>query len=111
MGVFLGVHEPGFPPIIGLYFTDGEIGREIFARLLDRFGHRDTHGELHLAILRDIPGHPDSHYGALITAGMNLVDDGCFMTVPSRLKILEPDTDVNLRRFLDRKSTRLNSSH
>lgn len=96
------MYGPGLPPILGLHFDDREIGREIFAGWRKRFGQRDTHGDIHLAILRDLPGHPASHYAALLTAGV--ADDWRrrqITTLTSRIKILEPETEINLRRFLE----------
>lgn len=100
--LLLGVYGPGLPPVLGLHFEDRDIGREIFAEWRERFGHRDEHGDIHLAILRDLPGHPPSHYAAFLTAGMD--DDrrrGQITSLTTRIKVLEPDTDINLRRFLE----------
>lgn len=100
--LLLGVYGPGLPPVLGLHFEDREIGREIFADWRERFGQRDEHGDIYLAILRDLPGRPPSHYAALLTAGVD--DDrrrGQITSLTSRVKILEPDTDINLRRFLE----------
>ena len=101
LGLMLAVHPDGGLPLIGLHFTDAESGRKIFSDWRDRFGERDDQGEIHLAIIRDLPGHPPSHYGALLQPGLHVRDESVTMLVSSRLKILEPETDINLRRFLE----------
>jgi hypothetical protein len=100
-GLLLGVYGPGRPPIVALHFTDREIGSEIFRRWQTRFGKRDDNGEIHFAILRDLPGHPASHYAALITAGVGQDSGGKLLSTTCRLKTLEPADDTNLRRFLE----------
>ncbi len=101
LGLMLAVYPDGMPPLIGLHFTNAELGRKIFADWRERFGERDEQGAIHLAIIRDLPGHPSSHYGALLQPGLDVNDASVTMMVSSRLKILEPETDINLRRFLE----------
>lgn len=101
LGLMLAVYPVGVPPLIGLHFTNAELGRKIFSDWRERFGERDDQGAIHLAIIRDLPGHPPSHYGALLQPGLDMNDESVTMMVSSRLKILEPETDINLRRFLE----------
>jgi hypothetical protein len=101
LGLMLAVYPDGVPPLIGLHFTNGELGRKIFSDWRDRFGERDDQDAIHLAIIRDLPGHPPSHYGALLQPGLDVNDESVTVMVSSRLKILEPESDINLRRFLE----------
>jgi hypothetical protein len=101
LGLMLAVYPDGVPPLIGLHFTNPDLGRKIFSDWRERFGELDDKGAIHLAILRDLPGHPASHYGALLQPGLDDADASTTIMVSSRLKILEPDTDINLRRFLE----------
>ena len=110
LGLVLAVYPDGMPPLIGLHFTDAELGRKIFTDWRERFGTKDDQDEIHLAIIRNLPGHPPSHYGALLQPGLNVIDKSVTSVVSSRLKILEPEMDINLRRFLeayDREKTYL----
>jgi hypothetical protein len=101
LGLFLAVYREGVPPVLALYFTNPELGRRIFEDWRGRFGDEDLNGAIHLAIIRDLPGHPPSHYGALLQPGLDEATADKTMMVSSRLKVLEPDTDVNLARFLE----------
>ena len=101
LGLMFAVYPDGVPPLIGLHFTSAELGRKIFSDWRERFGERDDQGAIHLAIIRGLPGHPPSHYGALLQPGLDVNDESVTMMVSSRLKILEPETDINLRRFLE----------
>lgn len=100
-GFMLGDYGKDHPPVMGLHFTDPALGRQIFADWRERFGARDDEGAIHIAILRDLPGHPASHYGALLTPGVAAARQTGATVMTTRLKILEPETDVNLRRFLE----------
>lgn len=88
------------PPVMALIFENREVGREIFSRWRERFGSRDVNGDIHFAILRELPSHPPSHYAALLTSGHDGASEAKLTSMVSRLKILEPETDVNLTRFL-----------
>lgn len=98
IGVMLGLEYD--LPIIGLHFEDREAGREIFERWRERFGARDAEGAIHVAILRELPGRPSSHYAVLLMPGAEM-EEGTLMSMPSRLKLLEPAVDTNLRFFLE----------
>src|SRR3546814_8674966 len=100
MCVFLGrTHDL---PIVVWHFEDREAGRQIFERWRERFGARDAEGAIHIAILRELPGRPPSHYAVLLMAGTEPGDfAGTLVSMPSRLKLLEPAADTNLRFFLD----------
>ena len=100
IGVMLGLQHD--LPIVGLHFEDREAGRQIFERWRERFGARDVEGAIHIAILRELPGRPPSHYAVLLMAGTEPGDfAGTLVSMPSRLKLLEPAADTNLRFFLD----------
>ena len=100
IGVMLGLEHD--LPIVGLHFEHREAGREIFERWRERFGARDAEGAIHVAILRELPGRPPSHYAVLLMPGVDPKDfENTLMSMPSRLKMLEPAVDTNLRFFLE----------
>ncbi len=100
IGVMLGLEHD--LPIVGLHFEHREAGREIFERWRERFGARDAEGAIHVAILRELPGRPPSHYAVLLMPGVDPKDfENTLMSMPSRLKVLEPAVDTNLRFFLE----------
>ena len=89
-------------PIIGLHFENRAAGREIFERWRERFGARDAEGAIHIAILRELPRRPPAHYAVLLMAGgLSSASPRNLMSMPSRLKMLEPAADTNLRFFLE----------
>lgn len=102
LGLALGVCPPGAPPILGFHFTQPEWGQRIFSRWRERFGEEDEESAIRLSIIRHLPGHPASHYGAMISPGISTREASSnLLMVSTRLKILEPPTDENLRRFLE----------
>lgn len=103
-GVLTGVMSRDAPPLIGLLFKDRNAARRIFQRWRDRFGDRDPDGEIHFALVRHLRDRPSSHYRVLITSGLTERDaaDRRVMSVPARMQTMEPATDENLRRFLER---------
>jgi hypothetical protein len=72
LGLMLAVCPKGVPPLMGRHFTNAELGRKIFSDWRNRFGERDDQGAIHLAIIRELPSHPSSHYGALLQPGLDL---------------------------------------
>lgn len=102
LGLALGAGPPGTLPILGFSFTEPEWGQRIFSRWRDRFGEEDRGEAIRLSIIRNLPGHPPSHYGAMLSPGVSERErSSTLMMVSTRLKILEPTTDENLRRFLE----------
>lgn len=101
-GVFFAILDPTAPPLLGLHFKDREAAREIFQRWRDRFGERDVEGEIHVAIIRDLPNQPASHYAALVTSSFgDPSPSDRIVTSPARIQTLQPETSQNLDRFLE----------
>lgn len=101
-GVFFAVLDPRMPPVLGLHFKNREAAREIFRRWRERFGERDLNGDIHLAIIRDLPDHPPAHYATLVTSSFGAeTSSDRIVTTPARVKTLEPATAENLTRFLE----------
>jgi hypothetical protein len=101
LGMMFAVYPEGVPPLIGFHFNSEDHGQTIFADWRKRFGENDDQGEIHLAIIKDLPGHPAAHYGALLQPGLKATDEATTIQMSSRMKILEPETDINLTRFLE----------
>jgi len=86
---------------MGFLFNDGDLGQRIFAKWRDRFGEADADDAIRLSIIRDLPEAPSSHYAALLSPGLTFSETSATTVVATRLKILEPPTEVNLSRFLE----------
>ena len=100
VGLMFMVYAPPTPPVLALQFTDSTVAEAIFRGWRERVGERDTDDDIHLALIRQLPGHPSSHYAALLTANVREALKTNVVTTPSRVKILEPKTDRNLAAFL-----------
>ena len=93
------------PPVFALAFLDRAAARRIFERWRERFGTKDVNHEISISIIRNLPGHPSTHYAIQITS--RRPDDGewergtLYHTV-FRIHVVEPDDDVNLEGFLTR---------
>lgn len=91
------------PPVFALAFLDRAAARRIFERWRERFGTKDVNHEISISIIRNLPGHPSTHYAIQITS--RRPDDGgwergtLYQTV-FRIHVVEPDDDVNLESFL-----------
>lgn len=92
-----------YPPAMALLFTDADAARKIFERWRHRFGSIDEQDEIYVAIVRGIsPQHP-AHYRVLITSRLHpeLKRHGGQVMVASRMNTMEPESDINLTRFLN----------
>jgi len=98
-GMFFMRLEQGMPPAIGMIFDNEAVATAIFDRWRERFGKRDTHDEIHFALITHLPDSPGSHYAAMLTSGAPPLFDGRLVQLPMRLKVMEPPTDENLRGF------------
>lgn len=96
--------SPVQPPCIAFIFENEEGGRKIFERWRERFGTQDENEEISLSIIRQLPQQNKHHYCVLITSKLPEIDSfkpKQVFTVASRSLVMEPDSDVNLERFLD----------
>ena len=85
-------------------FENEEGGRKIFERWRERFGTQDEHEDIYLSIIRQLPRQNKHHYCVLITS--KLPENDSFepkkvITIASRSLVMEPDSDINLERFLE----------
>jgi hypothetical protein len=85
-----------------IFAGDREAAREIFVGWRDRFGEDDREDEIHVAIIRGISAEHPAHYKILVTSKPQTQTSakssgGLFV---ARVHQMEPDTDVNLSRFL-----------
>lgn len=92
-----------YPPVIALTFTDEGVARKIFMRWRERFGQVDKQDEIYFSIVRGISAEHPAYYRVLITSQMRTEDAETdkLLMVPSRIQTMEPQSDANLKRFLD----------
>lgn len=103
-GVGYGGYGPHYPPFMMLLFKNRNAAIKIFQRWRERFGDRDTNSQIHVAIVRKLPNSNPHHYCVLISAKPPSNYDaslGKFFLIAARINRMEPDTDLNLQRFLD----------
>lgn len=95
---------PDSPPCIALLFEHEEGARKIFEHWQERFGKYDKNNEIYFSIIRQLPGHDKHHYSVIITSKLPEVEDSKpkqLIAMSSRSMVMEPDTDLNLERFLE----------
>lgn len=85
-------------------FENEKAARQIFEGWQKRFGTTDEKEEISISIIRKLPNQNKHHYCILITS--SLPDKESFrsdqiLSMATRSMVMEPDSDVNLERFLD----------
>ncbi|AWM11219.2 hypothetical protein [Bradyrhizobium symbiodeficiens] len=94
---------PNCPPAMAFLFKNEEGGKKIFERWRERFGERDTEEEIHLAIVRQLPGKNPHHYVAIVTSkqpDLSKIPRSQGLSVTTRSLTMEPNDSVNIDRFL-----------
>src|SRR5258706_7883088 len=88
---------------MALLFKDEEAARKIFERWRDRFGRVDTRDDIYVAIVRGISPQNPAHYRVLITSRLHPEQEsqGSQLMIAARMNTMEPNSDINLARFLD----------
>jgi len=105
-GILYASYGDDVPPIFALTFTNAAGARRIFERWRERFGTKDVNHDINMSIIRNLPGHPTSHYAIQITS--RRPDDGSwergvlYQTV-NRVQVMEPADDTNLKTFLAKR--------
>jgi hypothetical protein len=92
------------PPYMAFMFENEEAARNIFERWRERFGECDEDEEIYLSIIRQLPQQNRHHYCVSITSKIPAISDrkqGQVLIMASRSKVMEPNSDVNLERFLE----------
>jgi hypothetical protein len=93
------------PPAIALAFSDGTVGREIFAHWQKEIGTVDTNERLQLSIIRAISKRNVHAYRVMISANpkIDALSTGTpkLLFMMSRIHTMEPSSDANLRAFLE----------
>jgi len=92
------------PPFVAFLFENEEGGRKIFKRWRERFGPQDENEEISLSIVRQLPQQNEHHYSILITSKLpetGKLNPKQVITMANRFMTMEPDTDINLERFLE----------
>ncbi|MEH6578827.1 MAG: hypothetical protein V7731_17330 [Amphritea sp.] len=96
--------SPSQPPCVAFLFENEEGAKNIFERWRERFGTQDENEEISLSIIRQLPQQNKHHYCVLITSKLPEAGD-CksdqIITMTTRSMVMEPDSDVNLERFLE----------
>lgn len=103
-GIAYAQISPLQPPCVAFLFENEEGGRKIFERWRERFGTQDEHEEISLSIIRQLPKQKKHHYCVLITSKLPEIDSfepNKVVTMASRSLVMEPDSDINLERFLE----------
>jgi len=91
------------PPCMAFIFGDEARGRKIFERWKKRFGIQDENEEIHVSVVRDLPGQSEHHYCVIITRRPSEKDQfqsNKVITMASRSMVMEPSNSTNLDRFL-----------
>lgn len=95
-------------PFLGLIFENEEAAREIFEGWSKRFGVHDTDDQIRISLIREIDKANPQFYRATVSSNLETCGkfgDGSTVTMPSRIQVMEPATDDNLRNFLKRCSS------
>ena len=103
-GIAYAQISPLQPPYVAFLFENEEGGRKIFERWRERFGTQDEHEEISLSIIRQLPKQNKHHYCVLITSKLPETDSykpNKMVIMASRSLVMEPDSDINLERFLE----------
>jgi len=87
---------------IALLFTNENAARKIFERWRERFGSVDKEEDIYVAIIKNISDKHHFHYKVMITSrpwddDVETIKASFFL---SRIQTMEPDSDINLERFL-----------
>ncbi len=90
------------PSAIALLFTDENAARKIFERWRERFGSVDKEEDIYVAIIKAISDKHHFHYKVMITSrpwdeDVETIKASFFA---ARFQTMEPDSDLNLERFL-----------
>ena len=93
---------PACPPAMALMFQDRTSAIKIFERWRERFGERDSEEEIHLAIVRQLPGNNPHHYVVVVASKPPDPSELSQkrLAVTTRSMTMEPNDSANLDRFL-----------
>ena len=105
-GILYASYGDDMPPIFALTFTNAAGARRIFERWRERFGTKDVNHDINMSIIRNLPGHPASHYAVQITS--RPPDDvswerNVLYQIVNRVHVMEPADNTNLETFLSKR--------
>lgn len=92
------------PPCLAFLFENEEGAKKIFHHWRERFGTRDENDEISLSIIRHLPQQNKHHYCILITSKHPEDENpkpNRMIVIATRSKVMEPENDINLERFLE----------
>lgn len=92
----------GSPPLLGIIFNNGIVGKTIFQSWRERWGREDKNDELRIALITGISTQNQAHYSVVIGPGDSLLKASGtrFFFMVSRIHHMEPSTSINLDNFL-----------
>jgi hypothetical protein len=92
----------GSPPLLGIAFENGIVGKAIFKAWSERWGREDKKDELRLAIITGVSVQNPAHYAVVIGPGMSQLkeSESRFFSLMSRVHHMTPNTSSNLENFL-----------
>lgn len=102
---FMYTDSPAHPPVLGLMFQDAPAARRIFEGLRERLGRVDESRALRVTIVRGISAANPTHYAVIVGSSLSseaaAITSGQRLMYVSRINRMTPDSDANLRGFLD----------
>lgn len=105
-GILYASYGDDVPPIFALTFTNPAGARRIFERWRERFGTKDLNHDINISIIRNLLGHPASHYAVQITSRQPDDDSwerGVLYQTVNRVHVMEPRDNTNLETFLSKR--------
>jgi hypothetical protein len=90
------------PPLLGIAFANGVVGKTIFKAWLERWGREDINDELRLAFITGVSVQDPTHYTVVIGPGTRLLENSKsrFFSMVSRIHHMTPSTSTNLENFM-----------
>lgn len=105
-GILYASYGDDVPPIFALTFVNAAGARRIFERWRERFGTKDVNHDINMSIIRNLSGHPASHYAIQITSRRpdnGSWERGVLYQTVNRVHVMEPADNTNLVTFLSKR--------
>ena len=101
---FLSFEDDSRPPVLMLVFANAEVASNIFSLWHKELGKEDHEERLRVSIIRGISLKNPAHYRLILglnPAATHLRRETKQIIMMSRIHLMEPSSDYNLRRFLN----------
>lgn len=89
------------PPAMFLAFEDGKTAAEIFRHLVEDVGREDPGNRLRITIVKGISKKNLQHYRVVVGSNIAPANKTKLIAMMARVQEMTPETDTNLKRFLD----------